>query len=60
MGGSKSKDDPNNLMALCRKCHVKYVDKKQYKDFLKQIKNKDNEKTYIFTNHTFMLMQEGH
>lgn len=38
MGGSKSKDDPNNLMALCRKCHVKYGDKKQYKEFLKQIK----------------------
>lgn len=38
MGGSKSKDDPNNLMALCRACHIKYGDKKQYKDFLKQIK----------------------
>jgi 5-methylcytosine-specific restriction endonuclease McrA len=25
-----------NLMALCRKCHVNYGDKKQHKDFLEQ------------------------
>ena len=37
MGGSKTKDNIENIMALCRDCHIKYGDKKQYKDFLKQI-----------------------
>ena len=37
MGGSKTKDNIENIMALCRECHMKYGDKKQYKDFLKQI-----------------------
>lgn len=36
MGGSKEKDDIENLMALCRPCHVKYGDKKNFIDFLKQ------------------------
>lgn len=35
MGGTSLKDDINNLMALCRKCHIDYGDKKQYMDFLK-------------------------
>tara|TARA_R110002012_G_scaffold215157_1_gene386239 strand:+ start:2425 stop:2682 length:258 start_codon:yes stop_codon:yes gene_type:complete len=35
MGGSE-KDDIENLMALCRSCHIKYGDKKQYLDMLKQ------------------------
>ena len=35
MGGSE-KDDIENLMALCRNCHIKYGDKKQYLDMLKQ------------------------
>jgi len=34
MGGSKQADNINNLQALCRKCHVKYGDKKQHVDFL--------------------------
>lgn len=29
-------DDIHNLMAICRTCHEKYGDKKQYKDFLKE------------------------
>lgn len=37
MGGSKTKDNIENIMALCRECHTKFGDKKQYKDFLKQI-----------------------
>ena len=37
IGGSKTKDNIENIMALCRECHTKYGDKKQYKDFLKQI-----------------------
>jgi 5-methylcytosine-specific restriction endonuclease McrA len=35
MGGSKHADVIENLMCLCRECHIKYGDKKQYKDFLK-------------------------
>ena len=39
MGGNPKgdKDRIENLMAVCRQCHDKYGDKKQYKDFLKQI-----------------------
>ena len=37
MGGSNTKDNIENIMALCRECHIKYGDKKQYKDFLKEI-----------------------
>jgi hypothetical protein len=36
MGGTKKKDHPSNLMAVCRNCHIKYGDKKQYYSFLKQ------------------------
>ena len=35
IGGSKEADNIENLMALCREDHLKYGDKKQYKDFLK-------------------------
>jgi len=35
IGGSKQGDNIENLMALCREDHIKYGDKKQYKDFLK-------------------------
>jgi len=35
MGGSE-KDDIENLMALCRSCHIKYGDKKQYLEMLQQ------------------------
>lgn len=37
MGGSKTKDVIENLMALCRPCHVLYGDKKQYKELLKTV-----------------------
>lgn len=37
MGGSKEADTIDNLMALCRICHILYGDKKNYKDFLKSI-----------------------
>ena len=36
IGGSKEADNIENLMALCREDHIKYGDKKQYKDFLKE------------------------
>lgn len=39
MGGSKTKDKIENLMALCRSCHIEYGDKKQFIDFLKQKHN---------------------
>tara|TARA_R110002050_G_scaffold214559_2_gene350735 strand:+ start:2250 stop:2483 length:234 start_codon:yes stop_codon:yes gene_type:complete len=35
LGGSKEKDTPENLMALCRECHSYFGDKKQFKEMLK-------------------------
>lgn len=37
MGGSKTKDTIDNLMAVCRKCHIEYGDKKEHIDLLKGI-----------------------
>jgi len=37
MGGRKSMDFLENLIALCRECHVEYGDKKQWKEFLNNI-----------------------
>lgn len=37
MGGSKKKDYIENLMAVCRGCHVKYGDKKEHIEYLKEI-----------------------
>jgi hypothetical protein len=37
MGGSSGANDINNLMAVCRECHINYGDKKQFIDFLTQI-----------------------
>lgn len=34
MGGSNQKDVIENLMGLCRACHIKYGDIKHYKEFL--------------------------
>jgi 5-methylcytosine-specific restriction endonuclease McrA len=36
LGGSKEADAIENLMALCREDHIKFGDKKQYKEFLKE------------------------
>jgi len=44
MGGSKHKDGPENLIAVCRPCHDKYGDRKQHKDFLRDIAAKRIEK----------------
>lgn len=44
MGGSKTKDVPSNLMALCRFHHKEYGDKKQFKHYLKQIHALKKEK----------------
>ena len=40
MGGSKKADTIENVMALCRNCHVEYGDKKQYMDNLKAVHQK--------------------
>jgi predicted restriction endonuclease len=37
MGGNKEADNIVNLMALCRKHHIEYGDKKQYIEYLKEI-----------------------
>lgn len=34
MGGSKSKDTIDNLMAMCRECHYVLADRKSTKEFL--------------------------
>ena len=40
MGGSKNADTIENLMAVCRKCHEIFGDKKEHKDYLFKIHNK--------------------
>lgn len=38
MGNTGSdKDNIENLMAVCRECHIKFGDKKQHIDFLKKL-----------------------
>jgi hypothetical protein len=37
MGGSKLKDIIENLMAMCRKCHMELGDKKEHKVMLKLV-----------------------
>lgn len=37
MGGSKKKDNPDNLMALCRTCHDKFGDKQSWIFWLKNV-----------------------
>ena len=39
MGGSKLKDTIENLMALCRSCHITYGDVPDQKEWLKTIHN---------------------
>jgi 5-methylcytosine-specific restriction endonuclease McrA len=40
MGGSKNANDITNLMALCRRCHITYGDRKHLIEFLEEIHNK--------------------
>lgn len=37
MGGTKQADTIQNLMAVCRDCHVSFGDKKEHKDYLQNI-----------------------
>lgn len=39
MGGT-NKDSIDNIMALCRKCHIEYGDKKQHKEMLIKVHSK--------------------
>lgn len=39
MGGSKKADTIENLMALCRECHIEKGDVKKFKDYLKNVHN---------------------
>ena len=39
MGGSE-KDNINNLMAVCRSCHIEYGDKTKYVEWLQVLHNK--------------------
>ena len=41
MGSARKNDEISNLMALCRKCHIDYGDRKQFLDFLKE-KHEEN------------------
>jgi len=45
MGGSKHKDFIENLMGLCRKCHERYGDKKQFKGWLYRVHKQKLEET---------------
>ena len=39
IGGNKAADQIQNLMAVCRKCHVEYGDKKEHLEWLQQIQH---------------------
>jgi len=41
MGGTGTKDTIENLMALCRTCHVRYGDKKKFIEILQSIHNEN-------------------
>lgn len=40
IGGNPNADRIENLMAVCRSCHVEYGDKKEYLQWLQEIHNK--------------------
>lgn len=50
MGGTKTKDHIENLMLLCREDHIKYGDKTEYKEFLKETHKSFLEVNGIKTN----------
>lgn len=39
IGGNPNADKIENLMAVCRSCHIEYGDKKEYLKWLQQIHN---------------------
>ena len=42
----KLENDINNLMALCRKCHEDFGDKKQHRQYLQKIHDEEIIKKY--------------
>lgn len=40
IGGNPNADRIENLMAVCRSCHVEYGDKKEHLEWLQNIHNK--------------------
>ncbi len=40
MGGTSQKDSIDNLMGLCRECHIHFGDKKNYLKYLKETHKK--------------------
>jgi hypothetical protein len=40
MGGSKTRDVIENLMAVCRSCHIEYGDKVKHKEYVIEVHNK--------------------
>ncbi len=45
MGGSKTKDYIENLVGMCRECHLKFEAKQISKDYLQQIHNENIKNT---------------
>lgn len=39
MGGTNEIENIDNLQAVCRNCHIEYGDKKEFKEFLKEVHN---------------------
>ena len=37
MGGTKQADTIQNLMAVCRDCHINFGDKKEHKEYLQDV-----------------------
>ena len=37
MGGTKQADTIQNLMAVCRDCHIAFGDKKEHKEYLQDV-----------------------
>jgi len=49
-GGSNQMDFIENLMGLCRKCHEKYGDKKQFKSWLYKVHQQKLESLGFFSD----------
>jgi 5-methylcytosine-specific restriction endonuclease McrA len=55
MGGTKKEETIDNLMALCRTCHIDYGDKKDFIDYLKE---KHNVKTSRYKSESNLWNKE--
>lgn len=57
MGGG-DKDFIENLMGLCRKCHTRYGDKKQYKSWLYRVHQQKLEAIGFFSDKFDKLIEQ--